>query len=170
MKTILGAMLVLGLGVGMGRAQGVFGVSLSGGSEVPPSGSSSIGSGSFALSGDNLTFSITGLLLGTTPTDAGVFGPATPSTDGPMIFDLGTPTVTPVGAQNLISYTGIEALTPTQASQLEAGDDYVNIYTSGYPGGEIRGQITLLPEPSSVSLLLVGAGMLWRSRRSQPKP
>jgi hypothetical protein len=42
---------------------------------------------------------------------------------------------------------------------IETGDTYVNIHTTNYPAGEIRGQILATPEPASASLLLLGAGL-----------
>jgi hypothetical protein len=36
---------------------------------------------------------------------------------------------------------------------LEAGEAYVNIHNSLFPGGEIRGDLTAIPEPSTWMLL-----------------
>ena len=41
---------------------------------------------------------------------------------------------------------------------LNSGNAYANLHDSSYPGGEIRGQIALAPEPSS--LVLLGTGLL----------
>ena len=41
---------------------------------------------------------------------------------------------------------------------LNAGNAYANIHNSQYPGGEIRANVTVTPEPSSVLLLAVGLG------------
>lgn len=52
---------------------------------------------------------------------------------GDVVFDLGDPT-SPVVA----TWSG---MTPAQVADLHAGNFYVNIHTSGRPGGAIRGQI-----------------------------
>ncbi len=50
---------------------------------------------------------------------------------------------------------------------LDAGKMYLNIHTTNTQGGEIRGFFTLVPEPSTVSLLAIGllAPLARRSRR-----
>jgi len=44
------------------------------------------------------------------------------------------------------------------AANVLAGLTYVNVHSTLYPGGEIRGQIQVVPEPATASLL--GIGML----------
>ncbi len=41
------------------------------------------------------------------------------------------------------------------ATAIQNGDAYVNIHTSEYPAGELRGQLTATPEPASVGLVFV---------------
>ncbi|UJP00244.1 MAG: CHRD domain-containing protein, partial [Nitrosomonas sp.] len=43
---------------------------------------------------------------------------------------------------------------------LDAGKAYLNIHTNLFPGGEIRGLLSPVPEPESYALLLVGLGVL----------
>jgi hypothetical protein len=53
--------------------------------------------------------------------------------NGPVVFDLGDP-ASPIEA----TWTG---MTPADIADLQAGNLYLNIHTSGRPSGEIRGQI-----------------------------
>jgi hypothetical protein len=61
---------------------------------------------------------------------------------------------------------------------LEGGDTYANIHNVPFPGGEIRGWLTPVPEPTSFTLLssllcVVGRGMYKRrvaNRTASPSP
>ncbi|GAC1703098.1 MAG: hypothetical protein NVS9B4_10180 [Candidatus Acidiferrum sp.] len=50
---------------------------------------------------------------------------------------------------------------------LESGNAYVNLHTSTFPGGEIRGQ---LPEPASLTLVLLGLASMLISSRGRRTP
>ena len=71
-----------------------------------------------------------------------------------LTIDLG------VMSGNIIS----AAMTPVNSASMLSGLTYVNVHTSTFPGGEIRGQLTVVPEPASLSLLGIG-GLALFSRR-----
>jgi hypothetical protein len=51
---------------------------------------------------------------------------------------------------------------------IEAGESYLNIHSSVFPGGEIRGFLVFVPEPVTLSVFsagLAGAALLRRRRR-----
>ncbi len=42
-----------------------------------------------------------------------------------------------------------------------AGNAYFNIHSSTFPGGEIRGTLLAVPEPSTWAMMLIGVGSHW---------
>jgi len=122
-----------------------FTVFLSGASEVPPNQARVTASAWFTLDGNNL-----GGLLGISFFDSiltgvGIYGPAQAGQNGNFIFeyDLSNYTIdVGNGAPGGIYYSaGIGGLTPAQVTQLQAGLWYLNINTTNFPNGELRGQI-----------------------------
>ena len=52
------------------------------------------------------------------------------------------------------------AVDAAQEANLLAGDWYVNIHTSNFTGGEIRGQVLVAPIPEPTSVALAAAAIL----------
>jgi hypothetical protein len=56
-----------------------------------------------------------------------------------------------------------------QLANLMANGLYFNVHTPDHPGGEIRGQLILIPEPATLGLCLLGLlpALRWRKRISR---
>ena len=61
--------------------------------------------------------------------------------------------------------TGSTTLSELNETRLLDNQIYVNIHSSVYGSGEIRGQLVLVPEPSSVLLALIGGASICAIRR-----
>jgi hypothetical protein len=49
---------------------------------------------------------------------------------------------------------------------MAADEAYLNIHTTSVPGGEIRGFLVLVPEPSTAAILGIGGvAWIWNTRR-----
>jgi hypothetical protein len=127
------------------------GATLDGAQVVPPTSSHAHGFGFFRLSefGGTLTFDIDVFDLEGPEVSAHIHGPAAPGTTGPVVFSL------PPGSPK----SGTLTLTSAQRAQLRAGLWYVDVHTTAFPDGEIRGQISegsigaaVLPSSRSVQV------------------
>ncbi len=92
----------------------------------------------------DLTYS--GLLAPTT--NAHIHCCAPPGSSAPVIIPFVPPFVT--GATSG-SFTSTFDLTAMQVSQIESFQSYINIHTTLFPAGEIRGNI--VPEPTTLTLI-----------------
>jgi hypothetical protein len=79
---------------------------------------------------------------------------------GPIVFFL-----TNTGGSSMWMSDNTFNLTEAQETDLMNGLYYVNLHTNVFPGGEIRGQLHLVPEPASLLALAGGLGVLLRRRR-----
>ena len=63
-------------------------------------------------------------------------------------------------------FNGTVTILAADVAALENGQFYMNVHTAANGGGEIRGYLTVVPEPSTAALLVIGAlGMAARRRR-----
>lgn len=109
----------------------------------------------FALAVFGLTGTVTGAHIHA-PAAAGVNAPvAVPLTAAPFTFSN-------PGGTLLIGGSDVAPPYSSFLSQLQGSLAYVNLHTALNPGGEIRGQllqVAVVPEPSSVLMLLAGLGV-----------
>lgn len=64
---------------------------------------------------------------------------------------------------------GVENAFAALVSGFDAGTAYLNIHSSAFPGGEIRGFLQPIPEPQTWALMAAGLALVaWASRRRRP--
>ncbi len=130
---------------------------LEGSQEVPVNASPGTGTGSMLY--DDVTkqfswdISFSGLSAGTTASH--FHGPAEPGVNAGVLVTIPLGTSLGETSGNLI---GMATLTAAQETQLLSNLWYINIHTTAFPGGEIRGQVQVVPLPAAVWLL--GSGVL----------
>jgi hypothetical protein len=131
----------------------VFVASLSGAEEVPANGSSGTGLVFLFVDDTTRSFHLTGGFggLSASVTSAHIHGPADPGVNAAVMVPL-TPTG---GTLGTLSANGVFTL--EQFEFLQSGLAYVNVHTSSFPGGEIRGQLAI-PEPGTYALI-AGLGL-----------
>src|SRR6185436_2278990 len=114
------------------KPQVLFLATLNGSQETPPNNSTATGRATLLLSPDEKTarVSLSFSGLSSAQTDAHIHGPATLGVSAPAIFPL------PLGQ---ISDFEIN-LTPAQVQNLKNGLFYINVHSSNFLTGEIRGQ------------------------------
>lgn len=106
---------------------------ISGSSETPVNASTATGTATLTFNKDTKIFTVVVTYSGVTATNAhihkGEVGVA-----GGVIFGFTAPLTSP------INYTSV-ALDASQEADLNANSYYVNIHSTAFPGGEIRGQL-----------------------------
>jgi len=110
-----------------------FDTRLAGTNEVPSNGSSAVGSVVAKYDSLSKILTVTVAYTGLSPI-AGHIHKAAAGTNGSIIFPF------PVVSASQFSYS-TTALTAAQQADLFASLYYVNLHTTAFPGGEIRGQL-----------------------------
>ncbi|HYM35369.1 MAG TPA: CHRD domain-containing protein, partial [Steroidobacteraceae bacterium] len=148
---------------------------LSGGGENPPNGSPATG---FAL----VTLNDVTDLLTVNETFSGLTAPASaahihccagPGTNAGVVLNF-VGQGFPVGSTSG-SFTHTFNLTTDLIgislsaflTNLDLGTAYANIHDANFPAGEIRGQLTRVPEPATLLIFCLGVGLLGLVRRKQ---
>ena len=127
-----------------------------------------------ATADDSYDFTLSAFGLTGPFTGAHIHAPAPVGVNAPVVVPLN---VAPfvffnLGGTVLIGGSDVAPPSASFLSQLQGSLTYVNLHTALYPGGEIRGQliqVSVIPEPSSVALMLAGlaVGGLALKRRSR---
>lgn len=120
----------------------LFTATLNGSQETPPNNSTATGAATLLLSPDEKTarLSLTFSGLSSGQTAAHIHGPAGPGVSAPPLIDV------PLGQINDFPIT----LTASQVQNLKNGLLYINVHSSNFTAGEIRGQFLSSPSASSV--------------------
>jgi hypothetical protein len=186
------AVLVLGVAAVSSAHEHFFTATLNGASQSPANGSAGTASVDVTLDLDILDFRLDVVFHGLSSPVTGAAIHAATATPGSGIAGVAVPVPGfPVGGTSGVydqtftiavpsSYdpafivtsggTTSDALNAFVAS-LEDGKAYLNIYTTAFPNGEIRGFLAEVPEPAGISYLLIGtlsaAAILYRRRRGR---
>lgn len=129
----------MALCIGTAQGQTVFTVSMDG-AQVPAA-TSFTGSGTITLNAaqNQITVALTHDIPNANVTDGHIHQGAV-GVNGPIVI--------PFPGQGANPINEVISVTPTQVTQLFAGNYYVNIHTFAFPSGEIRGQVVPPPVDS----------------------
>jgi hypothetical protein len=152
-------------GPGSLGATELFRATLLGSNEIGPIGGDTDGFGSALVSIDpasnTIGFEISFANLSTLTAAHIHAGPA--GVNGPVVVNFGVP----AGVSGAGSFAGsVVDADAALISAITAGNFYVNLHTSEFAGGALRGQLAPIPEPETYALMLAGLGVVgWSARR-----
>lgn len=165
MKTALLSICLITSASFAGVTAFLFEATIEGSQEVPPTPSPATGwmTGVYDSVANTFSFEweITDELIGA-PASPGAhihFGAA--GVNGGVVFGFNNPDGTWPLAGSAV-WSGLSAL---NVDRLFDGNLYINFHTTEYPGGEVRGQITLVPAPAAAGLLGLCGLIAARRRR-----
>ena len=122
-------------------------------------GAGGSGTGSATITFDTntnlLSWNVSWSGLSAPATLAHFHGPALPTQNAGVQVGIGVPS----------PRVGSQVISGAQATDLLNGLWYINIHSSNFPAGEIRGQVLVVPGPTTLGLLglgLLGLGLLAR--------
>jgi hypothetical protein len=135
-------------------AQTSWTTTLSGAGEVPPVSTYASGNFDATLSADHtmMTFTLTYQGLKGSATQARIHRGAA-GTTGPVLYYLSSGAFTSplVGETDPAPAGGVPGFLPADYADLQAGNLYLNLISTAYPSGEIRGQIVSAVQASNES-------------------
>ena len=160
------AALAISAGAAAAQTTSFTAVISSGPQQATPSGSPAMGTldGVYDASTNSFAFSwdISDDLLGVPASPGSHLHRAPSGVNGPIVFAFNEPDGT-WALSGEATWTGIST---SDVEALFAGNIYVNFHTTEFPGGEVRGQVTIVPAPgATAAAALMGMGMMRRRRR-----
>jgi len=155
---------------GTASAQWTFQATLTGLGENPANASTATGFGTVILNASQTQITVneswTGL-IGGPATASHIHGPGGVGTNAPVLFPFTGVTAATSGSIPEQTF----AISATQVGYLFSGFLYMNVHDSQFGGGEIRGQLVLVPEPSTINLLRLGiGGIVLQAMRKRTQP
>lgn len=154
-----------------------YSATFSGGAENPPNGSTATGFGTLRTIGTSIFVNITYSGLGSGLADGHIHCCSAPTGNaGVAIGFSGLPLGSTSGTiTRLIDLTlassfrapyitasggTVELARNRLFNELDLGRVYFNLHTTNFPGGEIRGNLSTVPEPTSWAMMVVGFGLV----------
>jgi hypothetical protein len=154
-----------------GASTVTFDANLDGLQESPPNVSPGFGLLDGTLTGSSGSFVFTidgtysGILGGLT---SAAIQNAAPGSNGSTVFPITTASFGATSGTFSGTWRFDDAtfpLTDAQAINIQQGNEYVNLRSSVFPSGEIRGQILAVPEPATAMMLTIASSSLMLRRR-----